>query len=230
MSRLKREGVVQFRYEHHQTQELLGRYAEIEILRGGAALTYPEVAAHLERCELCRSQLADLKSFLNEHPHGAQSSRAAALRGLASGSQGRAAPSVPPLDLLFSVNFILPIDQVLASAIGHADPYDRSAASAAIDFKGVLLYYDMLRIGKIALVVLFTLFRDQASGRFRIEGIITPDQAPFHYKAQLKLAHQSHAAEVRANRLEFHHLALSPDVKEATVLLEGFARWRGEGH
>lgn len=48
--------------DHWQSEELLARYVELLMAGQDAASTYPDVAAHLRQCPICRDTLSDLLS------------------------------------------------------------------------------------------------------------------------------------------------------------------------
>jgi hypothetical protein len=51
---------------HWLTQELLARYSELERAHIDASEIYPNVAAHLQQCDICKAVLEDLLAATSE--------------------------------------------------------------------------------------------------------------------------------------------------------------------
>ena len=215
-----------FQLDHQKTQELLARYVEIQQTAGRAELMYPDVAAHLVLCETCRSLFEDLNTPLAGPRDSSPSSRGVIMSQLAAGPLGREAAAQPPLDLIFREEIILRLERALsapgASPWRNGELAGRPEAPAA----GFLLFYDTLSVGKLDLVVIFTLHPGSEPGCCRIEGIVSPEQPALRLKARLAYPTGDLDAEVEANRLSFGSIPFEPVVSRVTVTLEGYSRWR----
>jgi len=199
---------------HERTQDLLSRYVEVQQASGDAAGMYPDIAAHLQDCQLCRELYADLASTVE--PVGGQ---------LIVGSQtradvtGRRLPSVPqtPVDMLSREEIIL--------RVGHALTAMEQAEPAA----GCLLFYDTLHVGKLNLVATFTLHRCDQAGLYRIEGMISPEQPAVRYKAVLWHMSGAREARIDGSHLMFDEISIDPETSRMIVTLAIHSRWRPAG-
>ncbi len=215
-----------FQLDHQKTQELLARYVEIQQTAGRADLMYPDVAAHLEVCENCRSLFEDLNMPPAGAGIGSPESRSIVMSQLASGLPDRDAVAQPPLNLVFREEVILRLEHALSALGGSAERDGKPDNRPAVPAAGYLLFYDTVSVGKQDLVVIFTLHPGGGPGRGRIEGIVSPEQPALRLKARLAHPDGILDAEVEANRLSFEGIPLEPAVSRVVVTLEGYTRWR----
>lgn len=212
---------LQHQLDHEKAQEVMGRYVEIEQTSGGAETMYPDVAAHLGTCSVCRA----LHDDLAVSPAAPDSDRPAlnsvAIEALAGSSQ-RSPITQTPLDMLSREEIILRVGHVLAAP-------GQSAVDLEIPAAGYLLFYDTLRVGKLDLVVMFTLHHGDRPGLYRIEGVISPEQPAVRYKAVLWHSARPLEARVEGSDLVFEDVPLGPETGQVVVTLAVHARWRA-GH
>jgi hypothetical protein len=205
---------LQYQLDHEKTQELLSRYVEIQQAYGGAETRYPDVAAHLEVCPVCRALREDLVAPAAAPDNSQPSSHSVVMETIAGGPPARSPIAQTPLDILSREEVVLRVRHVL-----DAEGNSRPAA-------GYLLFYDTLTVGKLDLVMMFTLHHSEQPGLYCIRGIISPEQPAVRYKAVLWHSAGPVDAQVEGDRLSFDHLSLGPDTGQLAVTLAVHARWR----
>jgi hypothetical protein len=215
-----------FQHDHQKTQELLARFVEIQQTAGGAELMYPDVAAHLSLCETCRSLFEDLTTPLASSDDSPPLSRSVVMSYLAGGPPAHELAAQPPLDLVFRQEIILRLEHALPAVEASAERNGEPGGDVETPATGYLLFYDTLSIGKLDLVMIFTLHGGSRAGFYRIEGVISPEQPSLRLKARLAYSTGALEADVEANRLLFGEVPLDPGVSSVTVTLEGLSRWR----
>lgn len=215
-----------FQQDHQKTQELLARYVEIQQTVGGAEMMYPDVASHLALCENCQSLFEDLTTPLTGSNDNLLLTRSMVMSYLANGPSAHEVAAQPPLDLVFRQEIILRLERALPAVEASSERNGEAAGDAEPPGAGHLLFYDTLSVGKLDLVVIFTLHGGSQAGCFRIEGVVSPEQPSLRLKAQMTHPSGVLEAEVEVNRMLFREVSLDPAVSSVMVILEGHSRWR----
>ena len=204
---------LQFERDHQRTQNLLSRYMEIRQTSGDAEVMYPDIAAHLQVCRVCRGLYDDLSAVESEPQDDQVSLRSMVLNQLAYDPPLPAIPQTP-VDMLSREEIVLRVGHV----ISEAEDDDPAA--------GHLLFYDTLLVGKLNLVALFTLHRSDNPGLFRIEGVITPEQPAVRYKAVLWQGKSTLEAHAEGGHLTFDAVSIAPETAQLFVTLAVHTRWQ----
>jgi len=199
--------------EHWRALELLTRYAEL--LAGGqdAARLYPEVAAHLKQCTLCRCALLDLLAMSE------QESAAAAQAPIHAPwfieSEHETGKSTRPGSTLGAFNVLInaPL-RFMEPSTGTP----RGIDAAGVD--GRLLLMDAISIGDATFHVMLTLH--EQAGVFNVQGIIAGATRLENANARLFLGDRTYFSVVDNDRLLFENVTIEPD--DPRIALELFTQ------
>jgi hypothetical protein len=133
--------------EHWQTEDLLPRYADLLKAGKDAAAVYPEAAAHLRQCPICRNTLTDIltPAQTGQRPTNIKPSDVPAIR-LASDQLGNQRRQTWSYQIQFSM-FSMPDPEIVRSS---------PVAETEIGTGSSLLYYGEIEILGSQYLAMFT--------------------------------------------------------------------------
>ncbi len=212
---------VEHNHEHWYVRELLARYAEIERSSGNAAQMYPEVAAHLSRCESCRAALFDMMAddagdmtlrrvTADDLPFLRRPDLAHHAVGPGSGG-----PS-------FSIHIALP---ALDLHGGPAIPGVVTRSGTGRGFGptqpgGRLLLFDMVSVEGKNIQVMLTLHGGPIPDRYTIVGELAGESLPPVLKARLHVGDEVYFSEVEDGLVQFEDVAFIEDAESVMITFE----------
>lgn len=201
---------------HWLTQELLARYSELLRAHIDASQIYPNVAAHLEQCEICRVVLEDLMAI---GPEGESSDREdsslqqAALSEHENSRQDiQASPS--QTRLVVSLAEALDFQQAGISFWNARRPTPARSG-------GRLLFYDAIPLGPQQIVAKFTLYLTETPGRYLLAGELSGSDLSPMLSAYLYVDGEiCYNTDVREGKLDFEDIPLDESVERIEIVLQ----------
>jgi hypothetical protein len=218
---LNEQRTAEHNHEHWYVHELLARYAEIERSSGNAAQTYPEVAAHLSRCESCRAALSDMMA---DDAGGVMLRRITADDLLFLRRPNLAHHAVGPGSggPSFSIHIALPSLDLHG---GPAIPGVVARSGVERGFGptqpgGRLLLFDTVSVEGEDIQVMLTLHSGAIPDRYTIVGDLVGESLPPLLKARLHVGDEVYFSEVEGGLVQFEDVAFVEDAESVMITFE----------